>query len=482
MKYFLVLILITASLAYSQVPNEAPIHAKAIVDYSYNYEFDKADPLIEEGLKNYPDSPKYHFLYIGNEMLKTMKYRDDAKVEFKRAVSDSINNNLIAYGEKIIEKFEDEELNLEDKFFLGCIYGYIGRIHGVQGSWTSAFSFVKSGRNTLEEVLEEDSTYYDAYLVLGLLNYFADRMGGLVGFVAGILGLSGDRETGLDYLKIAQEKGTYSIPQATYMLIEIYTRLENNEFAALPYFEQFTKKYPKNAHLMNWYCRELMDVDLVDKAAEVINNDVYNVLDPYVKGRYYQRIGEYELSNQQLLQVESNQEMYYHWYYDHTIFMLAVNSLMLNDDAKAEEYKSRLNEQLSPIFEEMYTNKDVSKYAAKLGELIGKFDDNDKITQMLNNPPELDGNEMFLESLLEYYKGVNYFKSKNYAEAEKVFYKLKLREGNYFRVESVKYLLEIYSTTKVDTIRAEELIDFIDNMDIESLTYRAKDIEKKYDL
>ena len=225
-----------------------------------------------------------------------------------------------------------------------------------------------------------------------------------------------------------------------------------------------------------------MDVELVDKVAEVINNDVYNVLDPYVKGRYYQRIGEYELSNRQLLLVKSNQEMYYHWYYDHAIFMLAVNSLMLNNDAKAEEYKSRLNEQLSPIFEEMYTNKDVSKYATKLGELIGKFDDNDKITQMLNNPPKLNGKELFLKAQLEYYKGVNYFKSKNYAEAEKVFYKLKLREGNYFRVESVKYLLEIYSTTKVDTIRAEELIDFIDNMDNESLTYRAKDLEKKYDL
>ena len=255
MKYFLVLLLIALNLTYSQVPDKTPIHAKTIVDYSYNYEFDKSDPLIEKGLKNFPDSPKYHFLYIGNEMLKAMKYRDDAKVEFKQAVSDSINNMLISYGERIIERFEDEDLNLEDKFFLGCIYGYIGRIHGVQGSWTSAFGLVKSGRNILEEVLEEDPTYYDAYLVLGLLNYFADRMGGLVGFVAGILGLSGDRETGLEYLKIAQEKGTYSVPQATYMLIEIYTRLENNEFAALPYFEQFIKKYPKNAHLMNWYYR-----------------------------------------------------------------------------------------------------------------------------------------------------------------------------------------------------------------------------------
>ncbi|OGU57738.1 MAG: hypothetical protein A2V66_17290 [Ignavibacteria bacterium RBG_13_36_8] len=482
MKYFFFLFLVTVCVSYPQTEKNISDTDRVIIFHTYNYEFEAADKIIDEGLKKNPDSPKYYFLRIGTELIKSMKFRDDAEIEHKQVVTDSINNMIIPFAENAIEMFEDNTKTLEDKFFLGCIYGYLGRIYGIQRSWLSAFSYVKTGKNLLEEVLEEDPTYYDAYMVLGMFNYFADRMGGFIGIVASILGLSGDRDIGLDYLKIAQQKGVYTSAQATYILLELYSRLENNEFAAFPYFEEFVKRYPKNAHIKNWYCRELMDVDLINKVTGVVKNDKERVLDHYVMGRYYHRIGEYKLSNREFEYIKNHKEIYFHWYYDHAMFMYAVNNLMLDNRKEAENLKAELSENYKPLFDEMLSNEQTAKEITKLAELIGKFEDESEIKRMLTVPPRMNGNEKFLKDIFDFYSGVNWFKQKNYSEAEKIFDSLKSRENNSFTVESVKYLLEIYSITNVGKTKAERLVDFIDDMDVESLAYRAKDIEKKYKL
>lgn len=482
MKYFLILLLITANISIAQTSKPKSTDDISIINYTYNFEFDKADKLIDEGLKNFPESPKYYFLRIGTEMIKSMNLRDDAKVVDKQAITDSINNVIIPFAEAAIEKFEDNTKTLDDKFFLGCIYGYVGRIYGLQGSWMSAFSYVKDGQDVLEEVLEQDPTKYDAYLVLGMLNYFADRMGGVVGFVASILGLSGDREIGLEYLKIAEEKGYYTSVQAAYTLLELYSRLESNEYAGIPYFERFIKEFPKNSHIINWYCRELMDINRLDRVTEIINNDKYDVIDNYVLGRYYNKIGNYELSNKAFDKIRNNKDRWYHFFYDHVTFMYAQNCLMLNDENKLDQIKQELNENYLAIFNELEANKEATKQITKLCELVADKNNVAEINNILNHPPKLNGNDKFLKGMLDYYRGVSYFKLKDYTSAEKVFLSLRSEENNYFTVESVKYLLEIYSTITVDTSKAEDLVDFIDDMDNEALSFRAKDIECKYNL
>lgn len=480
MKRILFLLLITANYACPQARGEIISIGKAIIDQTYNYEFASADRLIEKGLQEEPDNLKYPFLFINNEMIKGMKLRDDALTIHKQSVTDSINNIIIPFAEEVIERFEDRELNIDEKFFIGCIHGYVGRIYGVQGSWMAAFGAVKTGKNLLEEVLEEDPEYYDAYLLLGMLNYFVDRMGGVTGFVASILGLSGDRETGLEYLKIAQEKGTYTKAQATYMLIELYTWMENNEYAAMKYFNQFIKQFPQNVHMVNWYCNELMDVHLTDKVKEIIDNDRYGVIGPYVKGRYYYNTGEYELSNRYFTHVEENIAMYYSYYYDNAIFMMAVNHLMLNNYDEARHYRTGMNENLSPLFDEMASNKKAAGYVVKLGETIGIENRHKEAVAMLSNEPDANCGYPFINNLINYYKGVFFFKSKEYNKACDIFDKLK--EDQFFSVDCAKFMLEIYSIINAGADKAEELIDFIDDMDNEALTYRAKDIEKKYDL
>ena len=163
---------------------------KDIMDLALNYDFEKADELLaiqfskSENLRN-------HFVYLNVELIKVIKATDEASYKTRREVKDSLNAILIEYAEKVIEKYEDENLITFDEFYLGSIHGVLGRLYGVSKSMTSAFSSGKEGRNIMEEIIDEDPTFVDAYLLPGMLNYYADRLGGLTEFFAGLLGLSG---------------------------------------------------------------------------------------------------------------------------------------------------------------------------------------------------------------------------------------------------------------------------------------------------
>ena len=93
-----------------------------------------------------------------------------------------------------------------------------------------------------------------------MMNYYADRMGGFIEFVAGILGLSGDREVGLKYLQKVEKEGTINNWQATMMLIELYSRLENNKIEAIPLLEKLVKSCQKNTHVKNWLSRDYLSM------------------------------------------------------------------------------------------------------------------------------------------------------------------------------------------------------------------------------
>jgi len=480
-KLILLFVFLSSQSFFCQASDETASIDISIVNHTYNFEFDSADELLDAQLEKYPDSPKYYFLRIGTELIKSMKFRDAAKVVDKQGVSDSLNKYSVEFAEAAIEKFEDMELGLEDKFFLGCIYGYIGRIYGLQSSWMSAFSSVKSGKNILEEVLEKDNSYYDAYIVLGMLNYFADRMSGITGFIAGILGLSGDRETGLEYLKLTSEKGYLNSAQATYLLIELYTRLESNEFAAFPYFEKFTKEYPKNSHMMNWYGRELLDVNMPGKVADLIENDKYKVIDDYVFARYYHEIGEYELSNDHIERIMKRHEYYYNHYYDHAMFIYSLNNLMLGNVKTAKSYVKNLHEPYNIFAEELINNSVQGIEFINFKRLVSLYSDKDKIEEIIKSNPQF-GNPQIISGLFDFYKGVYYFKSGKYKIAEKLFDGLRSDEAGWLSIESSKYLIEIYTRTNVSVEKVENLVDYIDDLDVERLVYRAKDLEKKYNL
>jgi len=303
---------------------------KEIMNLSLNYEFQKADKLLSEQFKE-SENLKNHFLFLNVELLKVIKATDEVPFYHKQTIKDSLNQELIEYAEDVIEKYEDEDLSIYGQFYLGSIHGMLGRLFGVSRSWMSAFSSGKEGRNIMEDIIEQDSNFTDAYLLLGMMNYYSDRLGGFIEFVAGILGLSGDRNIGLNYLEKVEKEGHLNNWQATMILIELYSRMEGNKFASLPLLEKIVKRFPNNTHFRNWLCYEYMNLHLLNNSGIMILADTNKTINDFIKASYYHQSGDYEKSNNFYNNLLGDEGLIWPWVYENAKYVRVLNYFYLDN-------------------------------------------------------------------------------------------------------------------------------------------------------
>jgi tetratricopeptide (TPR) repeat protein len=145
--------------------------------------------------------------------------------------------------------------------------------------------------NILEDVVERDSSYWDAYLGLGIYHYLADVLPKFVKVLSFILGIDGDRARGIRELNMAVEKGTYTQTEAMFFLGAIYTYRERDYNRAIDIWNRLLKRYPDNpgvlVHLGACYGR----MGQCDKAMKVYTKTLETISDSMlipVSSVYYQ--------------------------------------------------------------------------------------------------------------------------------------------------------------------------------------------------
>ena len=452
---------------------------KQVIYYTYNFQLNDADKLLQSQIQKNPQNLKYYFLSLGIKSMEIEKSVYDEKPATKRDLKIKMLEETIEYAEAVLVKFENVEETTENKFYLGCIYGYLGRMYGVTGSWMSAFSDGKKGRNLLEEVIEENPDFYDAYLLLGLFNYYADRMGGFLGFVAGVLGFSGDRETGLEYIMKTYNKGALLSDQAELLIIELYSSLEANGFEAIPFLRKFVKRYPNNYHMINWYVRDLVRYDLIEEAKIFIEENKNDVVDPYLKAQVYNELGDYKLSNKFLDEADRRPDYYYERIKEHMKFLRVINCWMLNDD-KYKKLSENLNEDYRGIFRSFVENDKLGRQLVLFAVDRAKERLSENAIELLNNPPEIKNK--YLDAYLDFNSGVYYYQKNNYEKARKSFERVKFFDKKHFHFSALQYLIDIFERIEMPSAKVKELIEEIDNYEYENLSFWVKDLEKKYKL
>jgi hypothetical protein len=472
--YFIFTSLILANGKPTPVDNE-------IMELGLNYQFDKANQLLKSHYKN-TDDLKYNYLYLNIELIHNIDKLNKVNYQNRRALRDSLNQKMITYTEKFIEIYEDYEdmnLSIHDRFYLGSIYGLMGRLYGVNRSWSSAFSRGKDGRNILQEVIKENPNYTDAYLLLGMMNYYVDRMGGFTEFIAGILGLSGDRKLGIEYLHKVMNEGNLSKWQATMILAELYARLENNKFDAIPILKSMYDKFPNNSHFSNWYCYELINLFRIKEAGEIIMADKDNEIYPYLKASYFNIVGDYEKSNQIYDTLLTDRAEIFPWVYNNNRLNHLLNYLMLDNKEIAKEIANTLEGNTKLIANQFLQDPSLTNKIIKFKRNL--FLENNESVELLNNPPNFNGSKFF-ESLFSYYSGIYYYERKDFIMAEKKFLKAKELDFNNLGYDTIKYLIDIYKTTTFDKNSVESLIDDIDELENDAFEFSLQDLESKYDL
>ena len=199
------------------------------IAYMYRLEFDRAGKEFNEIVKLDPASPAGYFALAA---LSWWRYSQnfDTEGSFK-----SIENDFISNSDKVIKlskKMADEERNLDQAyFFMGSAYGLQGRWYAVQRSWFRAYLKGKKGRKYLKKCVEVNPAVYDAFLGLGIFDYYAATLPGALGLGAKLF-VGGDRQRGMEYVKIAKEKGRFFKVEARFFLVEIYSMHEKDFKAA----------------------------------------------------------------------------------------------------------------------------------------------------------------------------------------------------------------------------------------------------------
>ncbi|TSA27182.1 MAG: hypothetical protein D4R68_06070 [Ignavibacteriales bacterium] len=475
------LFLFSLSALLSAKPYEPTQIDLQIISHTFNEEFDQAKKLSQKQINLNPNSPKYYYYLINTKILEYYQRVAELDPEKRDEGRKILNKEIIDYCESIIDKFDDDKLNTENKFYYGTIYAYLGRIYGIDGSWWSAFKSGLKSKNIMEDVLKSDPQFYDAYLVLGMLNYYADRLSGITSFVAGILGFSGDREKGLTQLHTAYEKGKLTFGQSALTLIEVYASLEGNEYASLNYFENFLNRFPKNKRTLNAYCQILMNIGDLKKVEIIIKNDKQALVDNYARARLSDLKGNSQLAIQCGEQALENENKLYRGGAAASRYIIVFNSWLTKDNSKVKKYETTLNDRYKELFAVIKNNEKESKWLHDLSVQIASDKSIADIESYVKSKPNFSKAKGF-EDQFNLLLGAFYFEKSVFDKSEQCFKRSINAADDRDKYSAVKNLMEIYSRQNVDKSKVKTLLGVIDDLDNDRLKYRAKDLEKRYNL
>ncbi|MEE9225368.1 MAG: tetratricopeptide repeat protein [Bacteroidota bacterium] len=206
----------------------------------YSYDLQEANQLSDSLIDINPDHPKpyllktavYWWYFISD--LDNQQFKDDFLREIKEAI-------------QVAERYRKENQDdPEGLLYLGGFYGYLGRYYTLTNKWFGAYKSGKKARKFLESLMKKRPDMHDAYLGLGLYHYYADQLPKIIKILSFLLGIRGDKELGLQELRIAAEKGVYAKTEAIVSLGWINVQFERNYQEAVEIFSGLVQKFPLN--------------------------------------------------------------------------------------------------------------------------------------------------------------------------------------------------------------------------------------------
>ncbi len=209
----------------------------------YRLEFDSAQEQFQDIIKADTANPAGYFALAA---LSWWRYSQnfDVQADFKD-LEDEFMKNVDAAVKVCDERLKKKEALDQTYFFMGSAYGLKGRWYAVQRRWFKAYTNGNKGKKFLKKAVKVNPEFYDAYLGLGIFDYFADTLPGVLKIPA-LLFISGDKARGIAEVRLAQQKGRFFSTEAGLFLVEILTRHEKNFKAALEEVAALKASDPSN--------------------------------------------------------------------------------------------------------------------------------------------------------------------------------------------------------------------------------------------
>ncbi len=224
------------------LPEELRLLSKKGIDSIYAVDLPEAKKNFELAVKKFPAHPFPHF---GIAMTKwaELEYLEDESNPKLAQEYGALTDDAIKVALAWI-KIHPNDANAY--MCLGGMYGLRGRLAVMQHRWITAYFDGKKAIANTRKSLKVDPEMYDAYLGLGMYEYYAGTLSGVIKILAKFF-LSGDAAQGMKYLELCKEKGYFNSLAAELLLVEIYTEPDNrfkNTKAAVKWSAELRKLYP----------------------------------------------------------------------------------------------------------------------------------------------------------------------------------------------------------------------------------------------
>lgn len=193
----------------------APDSPRSIINSMINLDVSGTDSRIAQLESKDPDNPILDFL-------KAMAILNRAYTTqtIDRSVEEQALVPLIHAVEKARARIQSGDNDPQVQLALGLSQAFVGSIYFAHEKKLKAFKYASAGRTTLENLVAEHPEVEDAYLGLGLFNYYLGSIESKgMKWGAKMMGLQGDRELGLSYLEQAVQNAPVVAPVAARVLL-----------------------------------------------------------------------------------------------------------------------------------------------------------------------------------------------------------------------------------------------------------------------
>jgi tetratricopeptide (TPR) repeat protein len=243
---------------YVRAANDAA--TRAGMEHFYSMEYDKAIQRFEQVAEEHPEDP-FAVNHLASAIMWKELYRIgalDTELYAKDAFIDSRENapdpdvraklkGLFDRAQVLAEKRLQANPNDADALFArGITRGMRSTYTGmVDKAWFPALRSAVAARHDHERVLELDPKYTDAKFIVGVDNYIMGSVPWAVKIAASVMGLSGSRQKGIQYLFEASNAGGETSVDAK-VALSLFLRREQRYKEAIELVSGLTEQYPRN--------------------------------------------------------------------------------------------------------------------------------------------------------------------------------------------------------------------------------------------
>ncbi len=229
-------------------------------DHFYNLEYDRAIQEFEKVMDRHPADPS-----AANHLLTTIlmrelyrmgamnsgEYANDSFIgEAHRTADPKVTERIKQLVDRA-EGLEEQQLrvnpnNVDALYARGVTRAQFALYTAlVERAWFSALRNAVGARRDHERVLELDPRYVDAKLVVGTHNYVMGSLPWSVKVAVALVGLSGTKEKGLEYLReVADSNGENSVDAK--VVLSLFLRREHRYDEARVLMHELAARYPGN--------------------------------------------------------------------------------------------------------------------------------------------------------------------------------------------------------------------------------------------